>query len=135
MEKYKKSCKNNKFKKSVPTWNEEFELPDGSNSVSNIQDYFKYLLKWHETDDPSIRIYVNKLENRVTFKIKTGYYLELLKPATKNLFGSTKTNISKDKNGETTEVILVHCNIVNNDCQHDQESCIHLFQINKLVNY
>ena len=44
-ENMKKSCKNNKFKISVPTWNEEFELPDGSNSVSNIQDYFKYLLK------------------------------------------------------------------------------------------
>ena len=58
-----------------------------------------------------------------------------MKPATKKLLGSTKTNITKDKNGETTEVILIHSNIVNNDCQHDQESCIHLFQINKLVNY
>ena len=73
----KKSYKNNKFKISALTWNEEFELSDGSYSVSNIQDYFKYILK-HETvtDNPSIMIYVNKIENRITFKIKLGYYLE-----------------------------------------------------------
>ena len=67
--------KNDKFKISAPAWNEEFELPDGSYSVSDIQDYFKYILKKHETvtDNPSIRIYVNKIENRITFKIKTGY--------------------------------------------------------------
>ena len=78
----KKSYKNNKFKISAPTWNEEFELPDGSYSVSDIQDYFEYILKRHgeKTDNPSIRIYLNKTENRITFKIKTGYYLELLTP-------------------------------------------------------
>ena len=50
-------------------------LPDGSNSVSDIQDYFEYILKNHETvtDNPSIRIYVNKTVNRITCKIKTGY--------------------------------------------------------------
>ena len=118
----KKSYKNNKFKISAPTWNEEFELPDGSYSVSDIQDYFKYILKKHETvtDNPSIRIYVNKIENRITFKIKTGYYLELLTPETMKLLGSTKSKITKDENGENvpyleiTEVVLVHCNIVNN---------------------
>ena len=78
----KKSYKNNKFKISAPTWNEEFELPDGSYSVSDIQDYFEYILKKHgeETVNPSIKIYINKIENRITFKIKTGYYLELLAP-------------------------------------------------------
>ena len=73
----KKSYKNNKFKISSQIWNEEFELLDGSYSVSDIQDYFKYILKNHEivTDNPSIRIYVNKIVNRITFEIKT-YYLE-----------------------------------------------------------
>ena len=54
----KKSYKNNKFKISAPTWNEEFELPDGSYSVSDIEDYFDYILKRHETitNNPSIRI-------------------------------------------------------------------------------
>ena len=67
----KKSYKNNKLKISAPTWNEEFELPDGSYSVSNIQDYFEYILRKRETvtDNTSIRIYVNKIENRITFKI------------------------------------------------------------------
>ena len=98
----KKSCKNNKFKISCPTWNEEFELPDGSYSVSDIQDYFEYIIKKHETvtEDPSIMIYVNKTENRITFKIKTGYYLELLTPETMKLLGSTESKINKDKNSE-----------------------------------
>ena len=76
-ENIKKSYKNNKLKISAPKWNEEFELPDGSYSVSNIQDYFKYILKKYETvaDNLSIRIYINKLEDRITFKKKTGYYL------------------------------------------------------------
>ena len=67
------SCKNNKFKISALTWNKEFELPEGSYSVWDIQDYFKYIFKKYgeNTDNPSIRIYVNKMENRITFKIKT----------------------------------------------------------------
>ena len=62
---------NNKFKISAPTWNEEFELPDGSYSISDIQDYFEYILKKHSesVDNPSITIYVNKIENRITCKI------------------------------------------------------------------
>ena len=76
----KSSYNNNKFKISAPTWNEEFKLPDGSYSVSNIQDYFDYTLKKHgkNTNKPSIQIYVNKIENSITFKIKNGYSLELL---------------------------------------------------------
>ena len=76
-------------------------------------------------DNPSIRIDVNKIENRITFKIKIGYYLELLTPETMKLLVSTKTKITKDKNGENvphleiTEVVLVHYNIVNNDYQQD----------------
>ena len=87
----KKSFKNNKFKRWAPTWNNKFELLDGLYSVSHIQDYFEYILKKHgeETDNPSIRIYVNKIENRITFKIKTGYYLELLTPEAMKLLRST----------------------------------------------
>ena len=78
----KSSYNNNKFKISAPTWIEQFELPDGSYSVSDIQDYFEYILKKHNesVNNPLIRIYVNKIENRITFKIKSGYYLELLTP-------------------------------------------------------
>ena len=123
----KTSYKNNKFKISTPTWNDEIELPDGSYSVSNIQDYFEYILKKHgeDIDEPSVQIYVNKIENRITFKIKNGYSLELLTPETMKLLGSTKNKITKDKNGENaphleiTEGVLVHCNFVNNDYQQD----------------
>ena len=123
----KNSYNNNKFKISAPTWNDEFELPDGSYSVSDIQDYFEYILKKHgeNIDNPSVKIYVNKIENRITFKIKNGYSLELLTPETIKLLGSTENKITKDKNGENvphleiTEVVLVHCNIVNNDYQQD----------------
>ena len=71
--------------------------------------------------NPSIQICINKIENRITFKIKTGYYLELLMPKTMKLFGSTKSKITKDENAENvlnleiTEVVLIHCNIVNNN--------------------
>ena len=76
----KSSCNNNKLKISAPTWSDELELPDGSYSISNIQGYFEYILQKHSgnVDHLSIRIYVNKIENRVTFKIKNGYYFELL---------------------------------------------------------
>ena len=88
----KSSCNNNKFKISALTWNDEFELPDGSYSVSDIQDYFEYILKKHgeSVDKPSIQIYVNKIENRVTFKIKNGYSLELLTPEIINYLEALK---------------------------------------------
>ena len=68
----KSSYNNNKFKISGPTWNDEFELPDGSFSVSDIQDYFQYILEKHgeDIDGRSVQIYVNKIENRITFKIQ-----------------------------------------------------------------
>ena len=76
----KSSYNNNKFKISASTWNEEFKLSDGSYSVSDIQDYFEYTFKKHRenTNKPSMQIYANKIENRITFKIKNGYALELL---------------------------------------------------------
>ena len=76
-----------------------------------------------KTINPSIRIYINKIENRITFKIKTRYYLELLTPETMKLLGSTKSKITKNQNGENlpyleiTEVVLIHCNVVNNNYQ------------------
>ena len=68
----KSSCNNNKFKISAPTWNDEFELPDGLYSVSSIQDYFEYILEKHgeDIDEPSVQIFVNKIEIRITSKFK-----------------------------------------------------------------
>ena len=75
IEKYKKLHKNNKFKISTPAWNDKVKLPDGSYYVSNIQDYLEYIIKKHETltYNPPIKIFINKTENRTTFKIKAGY--------------------------------------------------------------
>ena len=121
----KSSYNNNRFKISALTWNEKFELPDGSYSISDIQDYFKYILKKHSesVDNPPVRIYVNRTKNRITFKIKSGDYVELLTPETMKLLGSADSKITKDKNGENTphlevvELVLIHCNFVNNDYQ------------------
>ena len=123
----KSSYNNNKFKISAPTWSEEFELPEGSYSVSDIQDYFEYILKKHSesVDNPSIRIYANKIQNRITFKIKNGYYLELLTPETMKLLGRTENKITTDKNRENVphleivELVLVYCYLVNNDYQQN----------------
>ena len=130
----------NKFKISASTWNDEFDLPDGSYSVSDIQDYLEYILKKHgediDTDKSSIKIYVNKIENRIIFKIKNVYSLELLTLETMKLLGSAENKITKDTNGENvphleiTEVVLVHCNIVNNDYQQDSR-ILYTFAPNK----
>ena len=112
--------------------------PDGSYLISDIQDYFEYILTKHgeNIDNPSIRIYMNKIENRITFKIKTRYYLELLTPEAMKLIGSTENKINKDKNGknvshlETIEVVLLHCNIVTNYYQQDLR-VLHLLLINQ----
>ena len=134
----KKSYKNSKFKISAPTSNEEFELPDGSNSVPDIQDYVEYILKKHgeKTENPLIRMCVNKIENIIIFKIKTGYYLELLTTETLKLLGSTENKITKNRNSENvphlkiTEVVLIHCNIVNNNYQQDSR-VLYTFVFNK----
>ena len=95
----KSSYNNNKFKIFAPTWSDEFELPDGSYSISNIQGYFEAILKKHgeSVDNPSIEIYVSKIENRIKFKIKNEYYLELLTPETMKLLGSTENKITGEK--------------------------------------
>ena len=120
----KKSYENNKSEMSAPTWNDKFELPDGSYSVTDIRDCFEYIIKNEIlTHNPPIRIYANKIENNVTFRIKTGYYLNLLRLETMKLLVRTKIKITKDEKGENmsrlkiTKVVLVHCNIVNNNYQ------------------
>ena len=98
----KSEYNNNKFKISAPTWNDTFDLPDGSYSIADIQDYFEFIIKKHETltENPPVQIYPNKIKNRIVFKIKTGYKLELLTPETMRLLGSTKKGVDKDKDEE-----------------------------------
>ena len=97
-------------------------MPDGSYSISDIQDCFEFIIKKHETlaENCPIQIYPNKIKNRIVFKTNTGYKLEMLSPETMKLLESTKKDVDKDKDGEdvpkleSVEVVLVHCNIVNN---------------------
>ena len=116
---------NKKFKISAPTWNETFDLPDGSYNIPQIQHYIEYIIKRHETigETAPILIYANTITNGIVFKIKTGYKLELLSKETMKLLGSTRDPIDADKNRENVprlenvEVVLVHCNLVNNSYQ------------------
>ena len=100
----KSEYKNNKFKIHAPTWNGEFTLPNGCYSVSDIQDYFEYIIKNHETiadtDNPPVRVYVNKIKDRIFLKIKTGYKLELLTKETMQFLGSSNKIIHKNRDGE-----------------------------------
>ena len=112
--------------KSAPTWNDNFDLPHGSYCIADIQDYFEFIIKKHETltENPPIQIYPNKIKNRIVFKIQTGYKLDLLTPETIKLLGSTKKDVDADKNSvnvpklEPVEVALVYWNLVKNDYQH-----------------
>ena len=121
----KSTYNNNKFRISAPTWNETFDLPDGSYNISEIQNYIEYMIKKHETisENAPILIYANTINNGIVFKIKSGYKLELLSKETIKLLGSTKDIIDSDKNSENVprlenvEVVLVHCNLVNNSYQ------------------
>ena len=121
----KSTYNNNKFKIPTPAWIDTFDLPDGSYNISAIQTYIEYIIKKHETvaETAPILIYANKINNRIVFKIKTGYKLELLSKETMKLLGSTKDTIDADKNSENVprlenvEVVLVHCNLVNNSYQ------------------
>ena len=141
----KSEYNNNKFKISAPTWNDTFDLPDGSYSIDDIQDYFEFIIKKHETltEDLPIEIYPNKMKNRIVFKIKTGYKLELLTAGTMRLLGSTKKDVDTNKNGEivpkleSVEVVLVHCNLVKNHYQHSSNvlfSFVPNKQFGQLIN-
>ena len=121
----KSEYNNNKFKISAPTWNDTFDVSDGSYSIASLQNYFEYIIKKHETiaDVSPVLIYVNEINNRIVFKIKSGYKLELLSKETIKLVGSTSNSIDKDKNSElvpkleSVDLVLVHCNLVNNSYQ------------------
>ena len=98
----KSDYNNNRLKISAPTWNDTFDVPDGSYSIAALQNYFEYIIKKHETitDVSPVLIYVNEINNRIVFKIKLGYNLELLSKETMKLLGSTSNSIDKDKNSE-----------------------------------
>ena len=108
----KSEYNNNKFKISAPTWNDEFNLPDGSYSLFDIQDYFEYIINEHETitdaDNPPVQIDVNEIKNKIVFKIKTDYKLELLTEETMQLLGSSKTVIDKNKSEELSKMQKFH---------------------------
>ena len=88
----RKQYQNNKLQIIAPTWNDEFELPDGSYSLLDIQDYIEYIIKNHETLTaiPPIHFYINRINDRLMFEIKDDYKLELQTPETMKLFGSIK---------------------------------------------
>ena len=91
------------------------------------------------TGKSPIQIYAKKIQNRTTFKIKAGYYLELMTLKTMKVLGKTESRVTKVKNDENglqleiTEVVLFHCNIINNQYQHDSVLCT-FFQIKHLVS-
>ena len=122
----KSDYNNNKFKISAPTWNDTFDVSDGSYSIAALQNYFEYIIKKHEAIAvvSPLLIYVNEINNRIVSKIKSGYKLELLSKEAMKLLGSTSNSIDKDKNSElvpkleSVDIVLVHCNLVNNSYQH-----------------
>ena len=122
----KSEYNNNKFKILAPTWNDTFDLPDESYSIADTQDYFEFIIKKHKTltKNPPVQFYPNKIKNRIVFKIKAGYKLELLTLETMKLLGTTKKDVDKDKDGEilskleSVGVVLEHCNLLKNDYQH-----------------
>ena len=130
------TCKNvksdynsSKFKISAPTWNDTFDVPDGSYSIFALQNYFEYIIKKHETiaEVSPVLIYVNEINNRIVFKIKSGYKLELLSKETMRLLGSSSDTTDGDKNSELVpkleivDLVLVHCNVVNNNYQQSSK--------------
>ena len=99
----KSASNNNKFKISAPTWNDTFDWLDGSYFIADIQDYFEFFFKKYQTLTESlpVQIYPNKIKNRIVFKVKTGYKLELLSSETMKLLGSTKKKLTKMKIAKT----------------------------------
>ena len=100
-----------------------FDLPDGSYSIADIQGHFEFIIKKRETltENPAVKIYPNKIKNRIVFKIKTGCKLELLSSETMKLLGSTKKDGEDVPKLESVEVALAHCNLVNNNYQQTRK--------------
>ena len=118
----KSDYNNSKFKIPAPTWNDTFDVPDGSYSIAALQNY---IIKKHETiaKVSPMLIYVNEINNRIVFKISSGYKLELFSKETMRLLGSSTDTVDGDKNSElvpklkNVDLVLVHCNLVNNSYQ------------------
>ena len=117
--------KNDHFKITAPTWDETFDLPDGSYTLPNIQDYFLYIVKQHESDVTSSEqsptlVYPNYIKNRTIFKIKTGCKKHMLTNEAIDLLGDGPI-ADEDKNSknvpklEQVTSVLVHLNLVQND--------------------
>ena len=87
----KSAYNSNNFKISPSTWNDKFDLPDGSYSTSDTQDYFRFIIKKNETltENAPVQIYTNKIKNRILLKKKTGYKLEFLSSETMKLLSTT----------------------------------------------
>ena len=121
----KSSYKNNKFKYLLQ--NGVMNLNYQTDHIQYQSIYFEYVLKKHSESvhDPPIEIFVSKNENKITFKIKNGYYLELLTPETMKSLGSTESKITGEKNGENfphlevVELVLIHRNVVDNNYQQN----------------
>ena len=120
-------------------------MPDGSYSIADIQDYFEFIIKKHGTltENPPVQIYPNKIKNRIVFKIKRGYKLELLSSEMMKLLRSTKKDVDQDKDGEdvpkleSAEVVLVHFTLVNNNYQQTSKVLFTFVpnkQIGQLIN-
>ena len=116
------------------------DLPDGSYSIANIQDYFEFIIKKHKTltENPPVQIYANKIQNRIVFKVKTGHKLELLSSETMKLLGTTSKGVDQNKDWEdipkleSVKVVLVHCNLVNNNYQQALKVLFTFVPINNL---
>ena len=137
----RKRYTNNKLKLIAPTWNDKFELPDGSYFLSDIQDYIEYIIKKHEkliSISPTY-VYINRINNRLVFKIKDGYKSELEMPEEIKLFGSAKKLIEKTKNGEkvpsleVADVFLVQFNLVWNQDQQSLKYLTLMCRINLML--
>ena len=121
----KEQYNNNRIRLSGPRWSKDITIPDGSYEIYQIQNYFlNEVTKKHESTAKSneqspIFIYANRILNRVSFRIKTGYKLELLTNETMRLLGDGPI-IDTTKNGENVpklEIVrnvLVFCNLVQN---------------------
>ena len=132
---------NNKFKISAPTWNDTFDVPDDSYSIA-AQNYFEYIIKNHETitEISPVLIYLNEINNRIVFKIKSGYKLELLSKETMRLLGSSSDIIDGNKNSElvpkleSVDLVLIHCNVVSNSYQQASKVYLRLYLIKSTVS-
>ena len=129
MEKHKTTVQKQQTQNNSSKWNDDFELPEGSYPVSDIQDYIEYIIKKQETLPTNfcIHICISRINNKLVFKVKDRHTLELQTPETMKLFGGTKNLIDKTKNGENVpslevaEVALVQWNVVNDQYQQKSE--------------